>query len=203
MDAPITLSGAITFNISNVLAALAVLHGSGVSVDAIRNGISTFHPSATQNPGRMNIIDFVTFKVLLDYGHNVPAVKAIANTLPHVTKAQKIPVVHGTGNRLDEGIKVLGATLTQVYDHLIVNDADPRQRDLGETPELVRTGALENWLSVNKLEVVCDPYEAIDRAFSIGDLIVVQIDAMSPMHKRVMEHFERIVGTLPSMMLSS
>ena len=203
MDAPITLSGAITFNISNVRAALAVLHGLGISVDLIPNGISTFHPSATQNPGRMNIIDFVTFKVLLDNGHNVPAVKAIANTLPHITKVQKTPVVHRTGNRLDESIKVLGATLTQVYDHLIVNDADPQQRDLGETPELVRTDALENWFSVNNLEVVCDPYEAIDRAFSIGDLIVVQIDAMSPMHKRVMEHFERIVGTLPTMMLSS
>ena len=101
---------------------------------------------------------------------------------------------------------MFGATLAEIYDHLIVNDADPRQRDLGETPELVRTGALENGLSENNLEVVCDPYEAIDRAFSIvrsGDLIVVQIDAMGPMHKRVMEHFERIVGTVPSMMLSS
>ncbi len=206
LDAPITLSGAATFNISNVLAAVAALHGLGVSVDMIRNGISTFHPSATQNPGRMNIIDFVTFKVLLDYGHNIPAVRAIASTLPHITKGRKIAVVHGTGNRLDEDIKMFGATLAEVYDHLIVNDADPRQRDLGETPELVRTGALENGLSENNLEVVCNPYEAIDRAFSIvrsGDLIVVQIDAMGPMHKRVMEHFERIVGTVPSMMSSS
>ena len=54
LDAPITLSGVATFNISNVLAATAALHGLGISVDMIRTGISTFHPSATQNPGRMN-----------------------------------------------------------------------------------------------------------------------------------------------------
>ena len=56
------------------------------------------------------------------------------------------------------------------------------------------------------LEVVGDPYEAIDRAFSIvgaGDLIIIQIDAMEPMHKRVMEHFERIVGAVPSKLLDS
>jgi cyanophycin synthetase len=206
LDAPITLSGAATFNIANVLAAVAALHGLGVSVDMIRNGISTFHPSTTQNPGRMNIIDFVTFKVLLDYGHNVPAVQAIASILPHITKGRKFAVVHGTGNRTDEDMKKFGAALADVYDYLIVNDADPRQRIPGETPELVQAGARENGFSESKLEIVCDPYEAIDRAFSMvrsGDLIVVQIDAMEPMHKRVMEHFERIVGTVPSLMLNS
>lgn len=206
LEAPITLSGAATFNIANVLAAIAALHSMGVPVDMIRNGISTFHPSATQNPGRMNIIDFVTFKVLLDYGHNVPAVKAMAATLPHITKGQKIVVAHGTGNRLDADLKLLGATLADVYDHIIVNDADPRQRIPGETPKLVRAGALENGFAKNELEVINDPYEAMDRAFSIvrpGDLIVVQIDAMEPMYKRVMEHFERIVGTVPSLVLNS
>ena len=206
LEAPITLSGAATFNIANVLAAIAALHSMGVPVDMIRNGISTFHPSATQNPGRMNIIDFVTFKVLLDYGHNVPAVKAMAATLPHITKGRKIVVAHGTGNRLDADLKLLGATLADVYDHLIVNDTDPRQRIPGETPKLVRAGALENGFAENELEVINDPYEAMDRAFSIvrpGDLIVVQIDAMEPMYKRVMEHFERIVGTVPSLVLNS
>jgi cyanophycin synthetase len=206
IDAPITLSGAATFNVANVLAAVAALHGLGISVDMIRNGINSFHPSATQNPGRMNIIDFVSFKVLLDYGHNVPAVKAIGSVLPHITKGRKIVVAHGTGNRRDEDLKMFGATLADVYDHIIVTDADPRQRIPGQAPELVRAGALENGFAEIEIEVVNDSYEAIDRAFSIvrsGDLIVVQIETMEPMHKRVMEHFERIVGTVPSLASNS
>ena len=201
LDVPVTLSGVATFNISNVLAAVAALHGLGIPVDMIRSGISTFHPSATQNPGRLNLIDFVNFKVIVDYGHNVPAVKALGSVLPHITKGRKIVVAHGTGNRLDEHIKVFGAALAEVYDHLIVADADPRHRGPGETSGLVRAGALESGLADEKVEVVNDPIEAIDRAFGIvesGDLIVVQADEVEPMLKRVMEHFERIVGSVRS-----
>jgi cyanophycin synthetase len=201
LDAPITLSGVAAFNIANVLAAVAALHGLGIPVDMIRSGISTFHPSATQNPGRMNLIDFVSFKVILDYGHNVPAVRALGSALPHITKGRKIVVAHGTGSRLDKHIRMFGAALADVYDHLIVTDADPRHRTPGETPGLVRAGALEKGFAEGKTEIVNDPIEAIDRAFSLvqtGDLIVVQVDEVKPMLKHVMEYFERIVGTVSS-----
>ncbi|MFH2010259.1 MAG: cyanophycin synthetase [bacterium] len=206
LDAPITLRGVAAFNISNVLAAVAALHGLGVAVDMIRTGVSTFHPSATQNPGRMNLIDFVTFKVLVDYGHNVPAVRALGRALPLLTKGRKIVVAHGTGNRLTEQIRVFGAALAEVYDHLIVADADPRHRQPGETPSLVRAGALEAGFSADNIDIVPDPLEAIDHAFSIvrsGELIVVQVDEVEPMLRRVMKHFDCIVGTVVSHTLKS
>ena len=93
---------------------------------------------------------------------------------------------------------MFGATLAEVYDHLIIADPDPRRRNLGETSGLVRAGALDSGIAESKVEVVIDPILAIDHAFSIvgsGDLIVVQVDEVDPMLKRVMEHFERIVGT--------
>ncbi|MBU0984365.1 MAG: cyanophycin synthetase, partial [candidate division Zixibacteria bacterium] len=201
LEAPITMRGVARFNIANVLAAAAALHGLGVPVDMIRKGISTFHPSATQNPGRMNLIDFVSFKVLLDYGHNVPAIRALGNTLPHITKGRKIVVAHGTGSRLDEHIRIFGATLADIYDYLIVTDADPRHRSPGETSDLVLAGALEKGFSREHTKIVNDPAEAIDHAFTIvqsGDLIVVQVDEVEPMLKRVMEHFDRIVGPVLS-----
>jgi cyanophycin synthetase len=149
----------------------------------------------------MNLIDFVSFKVILDYAHNVPAVKALGSALPHVTKGRKIVVAHGTGNRLDEHIRMFGGALADVYDHIIVTDADPRRRSAGETPVIVQMGALENGLAEDDVEVVNDPIEAIDRAFSIvesGDLIVVQVDEVKPMLNRVMDHFERLVGSSPA-----
>lgn len=197
VEVPITLGGVATFNIANVLAAVAALHGLGIPVDTIRSGIRTFHPSATQNPGRMNLIDFVTFKVLVDYAHNVPAVKALGKTLPQITKGRKIVVAHGTGNRPGKSIREFGSVLAEVYDHVIVTDLDPRGRTRGETSELVRAGALAKGLAAEHVEVIDDPNEAIDRAFSLvgsGDLIVVQVDEVEPVLSRVMEHFERIVG---------
>jgi cyanophycin synthetase len=198
LEIPITLGGVATFNIANVLAASAALFGLGIPVDMIRKGISTFHPSATQNPGRMNLIDFISFKVLLDYGHNVPAVKALGDVLPRITKGQKIVIAHGTGNRLDEHIEVFGAALADVYDYLILSDIDPRHRRPGETAKLVRSGALKNGYSEDKVEIIDDPFKAIDRAFSIvqsGDLIVIQVDEVEPILKHVMEYFDRIVST--------
>jgi cyanophycin synthetase len=163
----------------------------------IRNGISTFHPSASQNPGRMNIIDFVTFKVIVDYGHNVPAVRALGAVLPLISAGRKIVVAHGTGNRTDDNIKAFGATLASVYDHLIIADVDPRTRRAGETPDLVRIGAIGTGFPETNVEIVNAPLEAIDRAFSVvsaGDLLVIQVDEVDPMLGRVMEHFERIVA---------
>lgn len=202
LDAPITMSGAATFNIANVLAGVAALHGLGLSVDMIRNGISSFHPSASQNPGRMNLIDFVTFKVIVDYGHNTPAVKAMGRVLPHLTKGQKIVVAHGTGTRVDTQIKAFGAALSDVYDHIILADADPRGRGPGETSALVRSGALDNGFATGALEIVDDPDQALARAFEIvqpGDLIVVQVNEVEPVLQAVMAHFARIAGpaTIP------
>lgn len=196
LEAPITMSGLVTFNVANVLAAVAALHGLGIPANMIRTGISTFHPSATQNPGRMNLIDFVTFKVLIDYGHNVPAVKALGSVLPHLTQGRKIVIAHGTGSRLDDQIKLFGAALAEVYDHIIVADCDPRHRAPGETPNLVRASVLAAGLTEDNVEVVNDPLAAIDRGFEIvqpGDLMVIQVDEVDPMLKRVMAHFKRLL----------
>ncbi|MBZ0134889.1 MAG: cyanophycin synthetase [Planctomycetes bacterium] len=196
LDAPITLRGVATFNTANVLAAVAALHGLGTPAAVIRKGISTFHPSATQNPGRMNLIDFVEFKVLLDYGHNVPAVRALGTTLPHISHGRKIVVAHGTGNRTDDNIKEFGAALASVYDHLVVADLDARGRPPGQTPDLVRAGAVASGFPAASVEIVAAPVEAVDHAFSIvrsGDLLVIQVDDVDPILARVMEHFERIV----------
>lgn len=197
LEAPITMSGAAVFNIANVLAGVAALHGLGLSVDMIRSGISTFHPSASQNPGRMNLIDFVTFKVIVDYGHNTPAIKAMGRVLPHLTKGRKIVVAHGTGSRVDTQIQAFGAALSDVYDHIVVADADPRGRGSGETSELVRSGALNNGFAADAVELINDPSKALARAFDIvqpGDLIVVQVNEVGPMLDAVMAYFKRIAG---------
>ncbi len=199
-DAPITLSGVATFNTANVVAAVAALHGLGTPVSMIRNGISTFHSSSTQNPGRMNLIDFVAFKVIIDYGHNVPAIKALGRALPHISAGRKIVVAHGTGNRTDDNIKEFGAALASVYDHLILADIDPRGRALGETSDLVRAGALATGFPETNVEIISAAMDAIDHAFSIiqpSDLMVIQVDEVAPVLGRVMEHFKQIADNQP------
>ena len=195
-EAPITMRGVAAFNSANVLAAISALHGLGTPVEMIRKGVSTFHPSATQNPGRMNVIDFVMFKVIVDYGHNVPAVRALGSVLSHITVGRKIVVAHGVGSRQESTILKFGAALADVYDYIIVADVDPRGREPGETPRLVRRGAIEHGFPEAHVEVVIDPFAAVDQAFGLvkaGDLIVVQSDDTVPIFDRVMEHLSRSI----------
>lgn len=198
LQAPCTLGGGAEFNTSNVLAATAALHGLGTPLVSIRNGVSTFHSSVTQNPGRLNIIDFVQFKVIVDYGHNVPAVRALGKLLPQITEGRKIVVAHGTGSRTDDCITAHGASLAEVYDEIILTDPDPRRRAAGETTTLMRNGAVANGFDARNIEIVPDEFAAIDRAFErvqTGDLIVVQVDHVESCLNAVMVYFARLVGS--------
>lgn len=193
-EAPITFGGLAAFNTANMLAAVAALHGLGMPVENIRAGVMTFHASTTQNPGRMNMIDFRDFRVLLDYGHNVPAVKALGALLGHLAAGRKIVVAHGTGSRSSEAIRTFGAALAAVYDEIVITDLDPRSRPPGETSELVRRGALEHGFAERHVHIVNDPSAAIDRAFSLvaaEDILVIQVDEIEPMMSQVMALHQR------------
>jgi len=198
IEAPITLRGIATFNTANALAAVAALHGLELPVESIRSGVMTFHPSSTQNPGRMNLIDFRNFRVLIDYGHNVPAVRALSGVLEHLARGRKLVVAHGTGSRTDEAIRSFGGALATTYDEIILTEEDPRSRKPGETSDLVRRGALEKGFPVERVHVVDEPLAAVDRAFSLvarDDIMVIQIDEVKPMLSHVMGHYQRHMMT--------
>ena len=183
IDVPITFHGAADFNISNTLAAVGVLYGMGFKKEKIHDGITTFYPTVKLNPGRMNIFDFNTFKVILDYGHNKHAMDALSKMLPKLSTGRKIGLCHGSGNRTDELLIEFAALIANTYDYIIVTDLDIRQRKLGETANVVYKGILDAGFDEKSIEIVLDVHEAIDRAFNIvkdGDIIVVQIDKLQP-----------------------
>lgn len=198
-DVPITLNGIIDFNTSNALAAVGALHGMGMPVEKIRNGLMTFHSSPNQNPGRMNLFDFKDYKVLIDYGHNPDAVRAIAKMLPKISKGRKVSLCHGTGNRTNEQLVQYGEALALVYDYIILTDFDPRKRPSGETVELVKKGLLKGGLKEAQIEVFTkNPEATLNHVFSKvekGDLLVIQVDELEPVMTEVKKrHLENVTS---------
>ncbi|MCW5203504.1 MAG: cyanophycin synthetase [Candidatus Electrothrix communis] len=193
---PITFGGIVDFNISNALAAVGALHGLHLPIEQIRNGIMTFHPSANQNPGRMNLFDFQKFKVLVDYGHNQESAQAMAKLLPRLSQGRKVALCHGTGSRTDEQIIKYGTALASVFDYIVLADLDPRNRPLGEAIELVRKGLIKGGFKEEHIEIAPDPKKAVDCLFAkaeIGDLLVVHPDELEPVLSQVMERYRQIV----------
>ena len=76
---PATLEGRALHNVQNAMFAAAMAFSLGLKLEDIRHGLRTFDTTFFQAPGRMNIYDEHPFKVILDYGHNAAAVKAMCD----------------------------------------------------------------------------------------------------------------------------
>jgi cyanophycin synthetase len=177
-DVPITFDGYASFNIANSLAAAAAAYGLGLSIADIQMGLQTFHPTAGQNPGRTNLIEADGVQVLVDYGHNVPALQALDELVRSFTANRRISVASAPGNRRDEDLSALGAQLAKMHDVLFICEPDPRRRQVGEAAGLLREGA-ESAGSDCQVHVLLDEREAVEKALdeaSEGDLLVLLID---------------------------
>ena len=194
---PITFDGKATFNVSNTLAVVAATYAIGIDIKTIQISLVTFNPSTGQLPGRANLIDVDTFKVLIDYGHNPSALEALANLIPHLARGRKINVGSGTGDRRDVDIINFGRNMGNMYDHIILCDSSPRQRKIGETAELVRKGILSTGFPESNIEMVLEEHAAILVALKMakeGDLIVIQANDLNRAIIDVLEYKENMLA---------
>ncbi|MGM0914672.1 MAG: cyanophycin synthetase [Pseudomonadota bacterium] len=178
VDVPITFEGHARFNVANALAASAAGYALGLSIADIQRGLQTFHPTPGQNPGRTNLIDANGMKVLIDYGHNVPALAALSELVACIPARRRISVASAPGNRRDEDLFTLGTLLARMHDALFIYETDARGRASGDTARLLREGA-ESVSGACRVEVIMEESRAVDRAFDEageGDLLVLLID---------------------------
>jgi len=190
-EIPLTFGGNALFNVSNTLAAVAATYALGLDEKQIRAGVISFSPSIGQSPGRMNIIDMGTFKVMVDYSHNIGAVKATGQMLPFVAPGKKIRMAVGTGNRRNQDIIDFGASLAEFYDHIVISDTDPRDRAPGETCELVQEGLIKAGYSKENIAIIIDGREATQKALkmaSTGDIVVLQADDIQQVIQDVLDY---------------
>ena len=197
IDVPITLGGNALFNVSNALAATAAVYALGLNIENIQAGLVSFNPTIGQLPGRMNLIDIGNIKVMIDYGHNVQAIKALAELIPYLATGRKISVNHGTGNRSEDAIKDFGHAIGGIYDKIFLSDADPKNRPFGETPKLVLDGVISTGFSEDSVIILDDERKAAIAALEEardGDLVVIQACDVKQIIKDVLDYKERVTN---------
>jgi cyanophycin synthetase len=194
VEIPITYNGKALFNVQNVMAAVAATSALGLNGKQIRAGLVSFSPSIGLSPGRMNIVDMDDFKVVIDYGHNIGALKATGELLPHLAPGRKIRMASGTGNRRVEDIIEYGTTLSKYYDHVVITDTDRRDKPLGEVADLVKKGLIDAGYPEKEITTVLDGREATQAAMEMaskGDIVVLQADDVDTVIEDVMEYKEK------------
>jgi cyanophycin synthetase len=176
---PITHNGALKFQVANVMAAIAAGWALKLSWEGMAEALSHFVSDAQSVPGRFNVFDYKQAKVIVDFGHNADAVKAIVEAIHIFPANRRSVVICGTGDRRDEDLRALTRNIGHAFDDVILfEDACQRGRSDGEVIALLREG-LQGATRVQTIEDVYGEFKAIDRALEklqAGDVCLILID---------------------------
>lgn len=138
---PVTYGGRIPFEVENTLAVVGAAWSLGVSRETIVAQAATFVPDMRRSPGRFNVIDIKGATVIVDYGHNPHAVRAVVaavSTFPHT---RRTVVFSAPGDRRDADIVMMGELLGNAFDRVILYEGSyTRGRVEGEIMGLLQQG---------------------------------------------------------------
>ncbi|MFL5785110.1 MAG: cyanophycin synthetase [Bacteriovoracaceae bacterium] len=161
-DIPLTVGGTAGFQIENVLAAFAACDVMEVPLRECLDGLRSFYHMA--NSGRTNLYQVGRGHVLVDYGHNPEAIRAVGDMV-HAWHVPKKTLVLGVpGDRSDEMIGLSGIAAGEMFSKIIIReDEDLRNRRPGEVAELL-LGRINNTNPGLDVKVVRDPKASLLRA---------------------------------------
>ncbi|MGH2380151.1 MAG: glutamate ligase domain-containing protein, partial [Candidatus Limnocylindria bacterium] len=154
-------------------------------------------------PGRLNMFELDGYRVVVDYAHHPPAVRALGDFVDRLTQpsaggarppvtGRRIGVIATAGDRRDDDIVELGQVAAAYFDEIIVReDANNRGRPRGQTAELIVQGigqANADASRVGPIVTILDELEATRHALDIardGDVVVVCVDHANQIWKEL------------------
>lgn len=168
-DIPMTMHGAARHNVQNALGVVGLCMVMGISVEAIRKGLSTFGSDASDNPGRGNVYNVGGAKVLVDFAHNAHSVKAMIETAKHMQASRYIVMFSNGGDRSDAEIHELTDAIRDLdAHHYIVAEIDKylRGREPRELLELVEERLLKSDVNPSQIHLIDNPVDGTRLAIS-------------------------------------
>lgn len=176
---PLTHGGRIGFQVENVLAALGAAWHLGADRNTVRAALATFENDTKTTPGRFNVRAWGDALVVMDYGHNPDAFRALVEAFDDMPYANRTIVLTAAGDRRDVDIVRQAQIVADGFDRAIIfEDACNRGRADGEILRLLRSGLAlgRRAREVSELGGEESAIEAGLRALKGGELLLVQVD---------------------------
>ncbi len=197
---PSAFRGAAWMNVENAAAAAAAALALGVRLDDVRTGLRTFTTAFHNAPGRLNVVESDGIKVIIDYGHNaaamralgrfvdrfveeVPLVDRIVEEFPIRVLPRRIGVVGLPGDRSDKELRELGWIVACHFNEVMIREDDNlRGRPPGQLAALVVEGvqaAVDCGASCQFVDPVLDEVAAVKAAMARaepGDVVVLCVE---------------------------
>jgi cyanophycin synthetase len=176
---PVTLGGAIGFQVDNVMAAVAAAWALRVDWSTIERGLQSFSNDQDNAAGRFNLFKFRGATVIADYGHNPDAMVALVQAVDGIPATRRSVVISGAGDRRDEDIRQQTRILGAAFDEVILfEDQCQRGRKDGEVIALLRDG-LQGASRTKASTEIYGEFLAIDTAMDQlrdGELCLILVD---------------------------
>ncbi|HUP27592.1 MAG TPA: cyanophycin synthetase, partial [Chloroflexia bacterium] len=141
--------------------------------------LRTFQTDEKTAPGRFNVFNVGGASVIVDYGHNPHALKAVQAAIQQMRPRRSIGVVAAPGDRRDADIQELAVVAANTFDAVIVReDEDLRGRERGEVAHLISETITRTRPSL-PLMIIENEEESVSQALEMarsGDLVVVFVD---------------------------
>jgi len=181
-DIPITMGGAIGFQVENVMASVAAAWALGVDWDTIRRGLSSFSNDNDNAAGRFNLFKFRGATIIADYGHNPDAMLALVQAVEAMPATRRSVVISGAGDRRDQDIRQQTEILGDAFDEVVLfEDQCQRGRQDGEVIALLREGLTKAQRTKQTAEIRGE-FLAIDTAIDKlqpGELCLILVDQVA------------------------
>jgi cyanophycin synthetase len=145
VDIPMTLAGLSRFNVENALAAASAALGVGLPREVVAEGLRSFRPDPTHNPGRMNMFSQGELTVVIDLAHNEAGLEALLEIMRGVRRpgARLLLGLGAVGDRQDELVEGLAEMGARDADVVVIGHKQRylRGRTTDELDVLFRAGA--------------------------------------------------------------
>ncbi len=205
VDVPITMRGAASYNIQNALGVMCLCIAFKLPAEAVRKGLSHFHSSPEDNPGRCNEFEVKGARVFVDFAHNPHSIAAVAATMKNLPAKRRLLMIGHAGDRSGEEISALTTGAFALHpDHVVVVELPDylRGRQSGEVSELIRQQCLRSGLQQQQMSFCSDPLQGTARALELlapGDLALLLVHS----HRDQVIDLISSVGNVPESMVYS
>ena len=171
---PVSLPLPGRFNVSNVMASLAVVEALGLDVHHAAGAMER----TAGVPGRMERIDAgQPFTVIVDYAHTTESLRKVLEILRPITRGRLIVAFGSAGERDPTKREPMGRVAAELADLVIVTDEDPRLEDPRVINEQIAAGTrAAGAADGDRLWVIDDRREAIGHAIGLahdGDVVLL------------------------------
>ncbi|HWB09978.1 MAG TPA: cyanophycin synthetase [Pirellulales bacterium] len=193
---PLTHRGRIGFQVENALASAAAAWALGHAFEDVAAALATFASDLEHSPGRFNLLEIGDTTVIVDYGHNVSALKALVDVVEQFPHGRRSIVYTAAGDRRDVDLVEQGELIGKTFDRVVLyEDHYRRGRAEGEIIGLFRRGMANAARARDIVEIqgAVPAVEAALRAAQPGELLVIQADEVDETVDFVKQYVSRRV----------